>query len=165
MSESINLPETITMLPDLPSWELMITVTQDKRNRKLLTIHVALIEGLWSEMGMNQPEPSSRITRVVYHNKHNHYQAATDIAEWIWEKLESGTLRKLRFSTGKFMNDKMKPSYDNCVDVDISLVLEEGGFNDITFLIDKMLDLNRIMKRLTNTGREDGSKVRAIQSK
>lgn len=139
----ITLPETVTLLPEKPSWEVVITTSQNKRDKSRMSIHVGLFDSLWEYEGLKQGSPQCRMTFEVLKQTKRHTSACERIADWLWDILESGTLRKMRFSTSKFMDEDMVPRYENCVDVDVSLVLEQGSYYHLAVLIDKMLGLDR----------------------
>lgn len=142
----MNLPETITLLPDKPSWEVILFTTQDKRSPGRLTIHAAIFDSLWSEagkMGQSQGDPRNRMMYDVEADSSKHGEIVNTITDWLWEILESGNLKQMRFSSGKWLNEDLMPHYDNCIDVDVSLVLEGGKYEHLCLLIDRMLSYNR----------------------
>ena len=169
--EKVVLPETFTTLPGLPSWECIINCQQNKRQTDFISIHAGLFNTLWSESGQcgsDQGNPQSQIHFDNIKNQSSrHGNISLDIAEWLWPILTQGTLRKMRFSTGKYLDSNMIPKYDNWVDVDVSLVLEDRKFGHLVLLIDKMLNYNRkFTKYLQSTIEElsNGNKIRTIQS-
>lgn len=130
-------------LPDKPSWEVVITTSQNKRNKELMSIHVGLFNTLWQDIGSDQVGPENYFIKEVTQQSDSHKHAVASAAEWLWCVLESSNLKMLRFASGKYLDDKLAPFYDEYVDLDVSLVLEEGRAEVIVVLIDRMVNYNR----------------------
>lgn len=150
-----SLPDTITLLPEKPSWEIILTTSQDRRNKDRMSIHTGLFRSLWSDagkMGENQGEWEHRKIYEVVKQKDSHNKAVTEISKWIWNLLNTAHIDKLRFSTGKYLDSDLNPRYDNFVDVDVSMVLESGKFEHLIIMVDKMLGFDRIYSRYLKQG-------------
>ena len=144
----MNLPETITLLPDKPSWEIILTTTKGRRNPDAITVHGALFDSLWSESGLNQNSPSEMFKIIVKKAQGASHEFICDqIADWAWHILNTKSIKGVRFSSGKYTDEEGTPFYDNKVDVDVSMVLEGSKKEPLIILVDKMLGYERRYKK------------------
>lgn len=150
-------------LPDKPSWEVVITTSQNKRTPSAMSIHIALFKSLWVDQGMEQDTYSEYFMREIHKQENSHGHVAESAAVWLWSILKSENLKMLRFASGKYVDTDLTPHYDEFVDVDVSMVLEKGKVENLIVLIDKMIQFNRKYKKFKEI--QDENEIRSIQSK
>lgn len=150
---------------DHPSHEIIIHVFKPKRTLNNLSIHLGLFKGSW-ELFKESQILVQELRMTVDTNSEAHVLCVENVETMIMNLLgDSSFNSKLRISTGKYLDSKYNPKYDNFLDLDVRSMKTEGREDFLKKLLYHLLKLNRVIKHYYNSDQiEDAGDIEGVVS-
>lgn len=160
---------TNNSLASRPTHEFIITCVRIKRTQDLIC-RAVLFEGLWGDQESPLDSDQKEIveySQTVGINSYNHEELCLKISKFIFDQVKVGGLNHIRFSSAKYLDQNMKPKYENMLEGSLGSMQESEAMGIIFQLVSKMLSYSKPLKPLLSQQQREianEDQVRTIQS-